>query len=260
VDFSWISKTGTRAGDLPGVTAMKTIGLIGGLSWVSTIDYYRILNQEMNARLGGHHSARIIMYSVEQADIISPTIQENWDNIERIVISAARTLEQAGADFIMICSNTIHKVADAVRSHIQTPILHIAEVTGQKIKTEGFSKVALLGSKSTMEDDFYKAILTKKYGLEIFIPTIEERETIDSIIFDELIDFRVYPSSKKKYIAIINRLIDEGAEGIILGCTEISILVKSEDCRAPIFDTTTIHALAAVEYAIGDAVDQSTKL
>lgn len=225
--------------------------MIGGLSWVSTLDYYRILNQEMNARLGGHHSARIIMYSVEQADIISPTIQDNWDNIEKIIISAAKTVECAGADFIIICSNTVHKVADAVRRHISIPILHIAEVTGQKIKGKGLSKVALLGTKNTMEDDFYKAILTKKYGLEILIPKPEERETIDSIIFDELCFFKVYPSSKEKYLAIMNRLIGEGAEAIILGCTEIPLLIQSQDCPVPIFDTTTLHAVAAVEYAVG---------
>ena len=234
---------------------MKTIGLIGGLSWVSTLDYYRILNQEMNARLGGHHSARIIMYSVELADIVSPTLQENWDNIEKVIISAARTVERAGADFIIICSNAVHKVADAVQRQIRTPILHIAEATARKIKAEGFSKVALLGAKDTMEDDFYKEILTKKYGLEILIPKPEERETIDRIIFDELIFFKVYPSSKEKYVSIMNRLIDEGAEAVILGCTEIPLLIQSKDCPVPVFDTTTIHAVAAVEYAIEDTVD-----
>ncbi len=233
---------------------MKTIGVIGGLSWVSTIDYYRILNQEMSARLGGHHSAKIIMYSVEQGDIISPTIQDNWDNIEKIVISAAKTVERAGADFIIICSNTVHKVADAVLKHISIPILHIADVTGQKIKAEGFSKVALLGSKNTMEDDFYKAILTQKYGLEIIVPKPEERETVDSIIFNELVLFKVYPSSKEKYLAIMNRLISEGVEAIILGCTEIPLLIQSQDCPVPIFDTTTIHAVAAVEYAVNGKV------
>lgn len=230
---------------------MKTIGMIGGVSWVSSIDYYQIMNSEVSNRLGGYHSAKLIMYSVENADIVAPTIQQNWDNIEKIIVSAAKSVEKAGADFLIICCNTIHKVADEVQNHIRIPLLHIANVTAQKIKTQGLKKVGLLGTRNTMEDNFYKDILTKNYGLEIVIPNEEEIEIIDRVIFNELCFNKIKQSSKEQYITIINHLIKKGAEGIVLGCTELRLLIQEKDSIVPLFDTTKIHAVAAVEYALG---------
>jgi aspartate racemase len=229
---------------------MKTIGLIGGMSWESSIEYYRIINEAVRGKLGGLHSAKCMMVSVDFAEIESLQHQGKWDEATEILIAASRSAQAGGADFVLFCTNTMHKVADEVQKHLRIPILHIADATAQTIKAAGLKKVGLLGTQFTMEEDFYKGRLFQRHHLEIMIPTIEEREMIHRIIYDELCMGEIKPSSKMKYLDIMERLAKEGAEGIILGCTEIGLLVKKEECRVPLFDTTRIHALAAVEYAL----------
>ena len=229
---------------------MKTIGLIGGMSWESSIEYYKIINETVRARLGGLHSAKCIMASVDFADIEPLQHQGKWDEAAQTLIAAARSVEAGGADFVVICTNTMHKVADEVQKHLRIPLLHIADATAQSIIAAGLKKVGLLGTKFTMEEDFYKGRLVQKHNLEILLPDDEEREVVHRVIYDELCQGEIKPPSKKKYLAIIERLAQQGAEGIILGCTEIGLLVKKGEGRVPLFDTTEIHALAAVEYAL----------
>jgi aspartate racemase len=229
---------------------MKTIGLIGGMSWESSIEYYRITNETVRAKLGGLHSAKSIMYSVDFAEIEALQHQARWEEATELMIAAAQSVEKGGADFVVICTNTMHKLADEVQRHIQIPILHIADATAEKIQAQGLKTVGLLGTKFTMEEDFYKGRLTQKYGLEVMIPIAEERELVHRVIFDELCLGKVKQSSKAQYVSIMERLANDGAEGIILGCTEIGLLVQQEDSPVPLFDTTIIHALAAVERAL----------
>jgi aspartate racemase len=229
---------------------MKTIGLIGGMSWESSIEYYKIINEAVRANLGGFHSAKCIMVSVDFAEMEPLQHQGKWNEATEILIAASRSVEAGGADFVIFCTNTMHKVADEVQNHIKIPILHIADATAQTIKAAGLRKVGLLGTKFTMEEDFYKGRLIQKYNLEIIIPTAGAREVVHRVIYDELCTGEIKPSSKIKYLDIIERLAKEGAEGIILGCTEIGLLVKKEECRVPLFDTTRIHAIAAVQYAL----------
>jgi aspartate racemase len=229
---------------------MKTIGLIGGMSWESSIEYYQIINETVRTKLGGLHSAKSIMYSVDFAEIEPLQHQARWNEATQLMISAAKNVERGGADFIVLCTNTMHKVADEVEKQIQIPILNIADPTAEQIKTKGVKKVGLLGTKFTMEGDFYKDRLIQKHSLEVIIPTAVEREIVHRVIYDELCVGEIKQSSKMKYMDIIERLAKDGAEGIILGCTEIGLLVKEEDSRVPLFNTTRIHAEAAVEYAL----------
>jgi len=229
---------------------IKTIGLIGGMSWESSIEYYRIINESVRGKLGGLHSAKCIMYSVDFAEMEPLQHLGKWNEATEILIAAARSVEAGGADFVMICTNTMHKVADEVQKHLRIPILHIADATAQAIKAAGFKRVGLLGTKFTMEEDFYKGRLVQKHNLEVIVPTAEARNVVNRVIYDELCMGKIEPSSKARYLDIMEHLAKEGAEGIILGCTEIGLLVKKEDCRVPLFDTTRIHALAAVEYAV----------
>jgi aspartate racemase len=229
---------------------MKTIGLIGGMSWESSIEYYRIINEAVRGKLGGLHSAKCMMVSVDFAEIEPLQHQGKWSEAAEILTAAARSVEAGGADFVIFCTNTMHKVADEVQKHLRIPILHIDDATAQTIKAVGLKKVGLLGTQFTMEEDFYKGRLVQRHHLEIMIPTPEEKEMIHRIIYDELCMGEIKPSSKKKYTDVIDRLVKKGAEGIILGCTEIGLLVKKEDVRTPLFDTTRIHAIAAVEYAL----------
>lgn len=229
---------------------MKTIGLIGGMSWESSIEYYRIINETVRDRLGGLHSAKSIMYSVDFAEIEALQHQGRWDEATEMMIAAAQNVENGGADFVIICTNTMHKMADEVQKHIRVPLLHIADATAEQIKAQGLRKVGLLGTRFTMEEGFYKGRLIEQHGLEVLIPTEEEREIVHRVIFDELCMGETKPSSRKQYISIMGHLVQRGAEGIILGCTEISLLVGDEGCRVPLFDTTRIHAVAAVEYAL----------
>jgi aspartate racemase len=229
---------------------MKTIGLIGGMSWESSIEYYQIVNQTVRAKLGGLHSAKCIMVSVDFAEIESLQHQARWNEATQLLITAAKSVENGGADFVIFCTNTMHKVADEVQKHIKIPILHIADATAERIKAKGMKKVGLLGTKFTMEEDFYKGRLIQKHNLGIIVPTVEAREVVHRVIYDELCMGEIKQSSRMKYVDIIERLAKDGAEGIILGCTEIGLLVKKEDSRVPLFDTTRIHAVAAVEYAL----------
>jgi aspartate racemase len=229
---------------------MKTIGLIGGMSWESSIEYYRIINETVRARLGGLHSAKSVMYSVDFAEIEALQQQGNWDEATNLMIDAAQRVENGGADFVVICTNTMHKMADEVQNHIQIPLLHIADATAEKIKAHGLKKIGLLGTRFTMEEDFYRGRLTEKQGLEVIIPTERERDIVHRVIFDELCLGQIREPSKEQYVRIMDHLIRDGAEGIILGCTEISLLIQEEDSQIPLFDTTKIHAVAAVEYAL----------
>ena len=231
---------------------MKTIGLIGGMSWESSIEYYRIVNETAKAKLGGLHSAKSIMYSVDFAEIETLQHHGRWQEAAQVLIGAAKSLESGGADFIVLCTNTMHKVADDIQTHTRIPILHIADATAQQIKDSGIGKIGLLGTRFTMEEDFYKSRLTQKYGLDVIIPNDQEREIVHRVIYDELVIGEIRQNSKERYIDIIKRLVEGGAEGVILGCTEIGLLVHDGDCRVPLFDTTKIHAVAAVEYALAE--------
>jgi aspartate racemase len=229
---------------------MKTIGLIGGMSWESTLEYYRILNQETKRALGGFHSAKCILYSVDFAEIEKLQHEDHWEELTAIMVRAAHTLENAGADLLLICTNTMHKMADDVQKTIGIPLLHLVDATAEQIRQDGLIKVGLLGTKFTMEQDFYKGRLFDRFGLEVIIPDDEERGIIHQIIYNELCLGIVNQASKEKFIQIINNLIDHGAEGIILGCTEIPLLIKQTDIPVRVYDTTEIHAKAAVTLAL----------
>ena len=231
---------------------MKTIGLIAGMSWESSIEYYRIINETVRTELGGLHSAKSIMVSVEFAEIEAMQHQGRWDDAAKILIDAARKLESGGADFAIICTNTMHKLYGKIQQCVRIPLLHIADATAELIKAQGIQKIALLGTRFTMEENFYKERLIENYGLDVIIPGAQYREIVHRIIYDELCAGIVQLDSKQKYADIIRRLVKEGAEGTILGCTEIGLLVKPEDSPVPLFDTTEIHAKAAVKYALAD--------
>jgi aspartate racemase len=229
---------------------MKTIGLIGGMSWESSIEYYRIINETVKAKLGGLHSAKSIMVSVDFADVEILQREGKWAEAARMMVDAAKSLEIGGADFIVICTNTMHKSADEMQAAVKIPLLHIADATAQLVKDAGIRKIGLLGTRFTMEEEFYKGRLSRNYGLDVMIPNAQEREIIHRVIYDELVLGEIRQHSKEQYIDILGRMIDQGAEGIILGCTEIGLLINKKDCRVPLFDTTRIHAEAAVEYAL----------
>ncbi|MBN2115606.1 MAG: aspartate/glutamate racemase family protein [Anaerolineales bacterium] len=229
---------------------MKTIGLIGGMSWESSVEYYRILNETTKAKLGGLHSAKCIIYSVDFAEVEALQRQDRWEEAARLMIAAGQSLESAGADFVVLCTNTMHKLADEIQSSIHIPLLHIADATAQKIKAAGLRKIGLLGTRFTMEHDFYKGRLIDRHGLEVITPDSPDREVVHRIIYDELVLGLVKQESRQQYIQIMEKLVQSGAEGIILGCTEIELLVHDGDSRVPLFPTTRIHAIAAVEYAL----------
>ncbi len=229
---------------------MKTIGLIGGMSWESSLEYYRILNQAVKEKLGGFHSAECVMYSVDFDEIEKLQHKGKWDELTDIMIDAAQRVEKAGADFVLICTNTMHKMAPEVESRISVPLLHIADVTAEQIKIKGQKKVGLLGTRFTMEQEFYKGRLIKKHGIEVIIPDEEQRKIIHNILYKELVQGEISRESKNKFKVIITSLESRGAEGIILGCTEIPLLVKQEDYDILLYDTTDIHARAAVELAL----------
>ena len=229
---------------------MKTIGLIGGMSWESSLEYYRILNETTKARLGGLHSAKCILYSVDFAEIEALQHQDRWEAAAQLMIAAGQSLECAGADFIVLCTNTMHKLADEIQANTRIPFLHIADATAQKIIAGGLKNIGLLGTRFTMEHDFYKGRLIDKHALDVITPDDKDRETVHRVIYDELCLGIVKQESKEQYIRIMEKLVRAGAEGIILGCTEIELLVHDEDSQVPLFPTTKIHAIAAVEYAL----------
>ena len=229
---------------------MKTIGLIGGMSWESSLEYYRIINEQVKEKLGGLHSAKSLMYSLNFAQIEKLQHQGKWHKLTSVMIKAAQNLEKGGADFVLICTNTMHKMADDIQNNINIPLLHLVDTTADKIKQNRLRKVGLLGTNFTMEEDFYKGRLMNKYGLDVIIPNEKDRQIIHQVIYQELCLGNIKKSSKDQYIEIINKLIESGAEAVILGCTEIPLLIQQEDVKVPLYDTTTIHAEAAVEYSL----------
>ena len=220
---------------------MKTIGLIGGMSWESTVTYYKIINETIKRELGGLHSAKILLYSVDFDEIEKYQSSGEWDKSAAVLGDAAANLEKAGADFILICTNTMHKVADAVQKRISVPILHIAEITADVLKSEGIEKVGLLGTKYTMTQDFYKAKLIEA-GIEVVIPDEAEVEMINDVIFNQLCLGIISEESRTRFVEAIEQLKAKGAQGVILGCTEIGLLIEQKDSALPVFDTTLIHA------------------
>jgi aspartate racemase len=229
---------------------MKMIGLISGMSWESSLEYYRMVNEGVKEALGGLHSARCILYSVDFAEVEELQREGRWHEAGEMLASAARSLELAGADAVIICTNTMHKLAPEVRSAVKIPLLHIADATAQRILAAGLHRVGLLGTRYTMEDDFYRGRLETQFGLTVLVPAEDQRELVHRVIYDELCLGVIKPESREAYRQIIAELVNAGAEGIILGCTEIDLLVKPEDCPVPVFDTTRIHAQAAVEFSI----------
>jgi len=232
-----------------GGTFMKTIGLIGGMSWESSVEYYRIINEEIKNRLGGLHSAKCLLYSVDFEEIERFQAEGKWEEAGKLLGNVAYSLEKGGADFIVICTNTMHKVIYYVEEKINIPILHIADATAKQIKKSNLHKVGLLGTKYTMEQDFYKARI-KSNGIKVLVPNDTEREMINKVIYEELCLGNIEQSSRDYYKKVIKNLVDHGAEGIILGCTEIGLLVKQEDSDVPLFDTTEIHAIESVNKAL----------
>jgi len=229
---------------------MKTIGLIGGMSWESSIEYYRIINETAKVKLGGLHSAKSLMYSVDFAEVEVLQHQDRWAEAAEMLIDAAKNLENGGADFIVLCTNTMHKVADDIQTNVNIPFLHIADATAQLVKNTGIQKIGLLGTRFTMEEDFYKGRLSQKYGLNVSIPNAREREIVHRVIYDELVMGKIEQHSREQFTNIISQMVSQGAEGIILGCTEIGLLIHQEDSQVPLFDTTRIHAEAAVDFAL----------
>lgn len=228
---------------------MKTIGLIGGMSWESSSEYYRIINEEVKQRLGGLHSAKCILYSVDFAEIEICQRNDEWEKAAQILADAAHGLEAAGADFIVICTNTMHKVANDIQASIHIPLLHIADITAEKVLSDGIETIGLLGTKYTMEQDFYKSRIEAK-GIKVLIPKETDRVIVNTVIYKELCMGHIFDESRARYKKIIEELIEQGAEGIILACTEIGLLVKAEDSIVPLYDTTLLHAIGAVDFAL----------
>ncbi len=228
---------------------MKTIGLIGGMSWESTVLYYRIINEEVKRRLGGLHSAKCILYSVDFEEIERYQKTEDWSSAARALLDAAMRLERAGADFLVLCTNTMHKVADEIEANVRIPFLHIAEATAAEILIKNIKTIGLLGTKYTMEQEFYRRRLEEN-GIRVIVPEEKERDIIHRVIYEELCLGEILEESRDQFRQIIKALVERGAEGIILGCTEIGLLVKPEDSPVPLFDTTRIHALKAVDFAL----------
>ena len=231
---------------------MKTIGLIGGMSWESTITYYQVLNETIKQVLGGLHSVKCILYSVDFEEIEKCQANGDWDRSAEILSDAAQSLEKAGADYIVICTNTMHKVADEIKKHIHIPILHIAEMTAVELEKSGITKVGLLGTKYTMQQDFYKYILENR-GIHVVIPNEDQVELVNDIIYNELCLGVISNESKQQYLDIIGDLVKSGVQGVILGCTEIGLLIKQDDTDIPLFDTTLIHAKNAALISIDRA-------
>jgi len=228
---------------------VKTIGLIGGMSWESSLEYYRIVNQLVKEKLGEPHSAKCIMYSVDFAEYENLQHEGKWAELTEKMVDIGKKLEATGSDLVLICTNTMHKMAPQVQGSIKVPLLHIADAAADEIKSRNMKKVGLLGTKFTMEQDFYKKRIQKKHDIEVIIPDDKERDTVHNVIYKELISGIINESSRKKFQKIIENLKDRGAEGVILGCTEIPLLIKDKDSVIPVFDTTMLHAKKAVEMA-----------
>ena len=228
---------------------MKTIGMIGGMSWEFSLEYYRLVNELVKERLGGYHSAKVIMDSLDFAEVELLQHEGRWQEAGKMMADSALTLQKSGADFVVLCTNTMHKCTPEIEAAIQIPFLHIVDPTAEAICKMGIKTIGLLGTKFTMEEDFYKGRLKDKFGLHVIIPSTGDQEKIHQVIFQELVLGKINPESRKAYLDIINKLIQNGAEGIILGCTEIGLLVSPDDVHVPVFDTTILHARAAVDFA-----------
>ncbi|WP_174846792.1 aspartate/glutamate racemase family protein [Yersinia vastinensis] len=229
---------------------MKILGLIGGMSWESTIPYYRMINQHVKEQLGGLHSAKIILYSVDFHEIEQLQAKGDWQTAAQVLSNAAVSLKRAGADIIVVCTNTMHKVADDIEAACGLPLLHIADATAAQIKRQGLSKIGLLGTRYTMEQDFYRGRLTQQHSIDVITPDSADREIVNRIIYEELCLGTINDTSRQEYRRIMGKLEEQGAQGIIFGCTEITLLVNAQDAHVPVFDTTAIHANAAAEYAL----------
>lgn len=230
---------------------MKTLGLIGGMSWESTVPYYRLINETVKAELGGLHSARLLLHSVDFAEVERLQHAGDWDAAGQLLADIASKLEGAGAQAIVICTNTMHKLAPQVQAATTIPLLHIVDATAAAIRAAGMSRVGLLGTRFTMEQDFYRGRLSEQFGIACLVPPAPEREIVHRVIYDELCQGRIKPSSRAAYRRILQGLAEAGAEGVILGCTEISLLVSAEDSPVPLFDTAALHARAAALWAVG---------
>lgn len=234
---------------------MKTIGLIGGLSWESTADYYRYINTYVKEELGGLHSSKCLLYSFDFEEIVNLQQSGNWKKATSCMVDAAKTLENGGADVLIICTNTMHKMAGKVQESVTIPIIHIADAAAEKVKEQGLKTVGLLGTNYTMTQDFYKERLAK-HGIDVIIPSEEDRKFIHDVIFNELCKGEYKSESREGYLQVINRLYQQGAEGVVLGCTEIPLLIKQTDTTIPLFDTTLIHAEAAVKFALENSKEE----
>ncbi|MDO4232776.1 MAG: aspartate/glutamate racemase family protein [Lautropia sp.] len=236
---------------------MKTLGLIGGMSWASTIPYYRHINETIGQRLGGLHSARLLLYSVDFQEIERLQHEGRWQEAGDVLADAARRLKAGGAEALVLCTNTMHKVAANIEAAVDIPLLHIADPTAEAIRAAGLKRVALLGTRFTMEQDFYRKRLEERHGLQVLIPDDSGRETVHRIIYEELCHDRILPASRDAYLDVIGKLVGQGAQGIILGCTEIALLVRPEDVSVPLFDTAYLHAVHAADWALGPDAGQS---
>ena len=229
---------------------MKVIGLIGGMSWNSTLEYYRIINESVAQRLGGLHSARLVLYNLDFDEIKRAQREGRWDDTASILIGAGNAVKRAGADFLVICTNTMHKVADDVEEKVGLPLLHIVDVTGDAVRERGLHRIGLLGTRFVMEGPFYQGRLRDSFAIEVLVPGENDMDTIHRIIYNELCEGKINASSRRVCADIISKLVNKGAEGIVLGCTELPLLVRPSEIHAPIFDTTRLHAEAAVNLAL----------
>ncbi len=234
---------------------MKTIGLIGGMSWESSLEYYRLVNEMVKNRLGGLHSAKCIMLSVDFAEIEEYQRKDQWEQAAQVLANAGKSLEAGGADCLVLCTNTMYKVVSAIQNATHIPLLHIVDATAHKIQQARMRRVGLLGTRFTMEEDFYKQRLVDQFGLEVIVPEKAQRDMVDRVIFDELVLGEYRPESRQAYRQVIHDLVQRGAECIILGCTEIGLLIKPEDATVPMFDTTSLHAEAAVDFSLSTSQD-----
>lgn len=229
---------------------MKTIGMLGGMSWESTASYYRAINEGVKKSLGGFHSAKICLYSVDFDEIEKLQHQDLWDEMAKILSNAAQSVEAGGADFLLICTNTMHKVAPEIQAAISIPLLHIADATAKKLVSDKVTRVGLLGTQFTMAQDFYKGRITSKFDIEVIVPNSEQQKVVHNIIYSELCLGKIINESRQQYLDIIEDLYQQGAQAVILGCTEIALLVQQSHTNVPLYDTTEIHAAQAVKLAI----------
>ena len=234
---------------------LKTIGMLGGMSWESTASYYKAINEGVNNELGGLNSAKICLYNVNFDEIEKLQHQGKWSETANILSNAAKSVEAGGADFLIICTNTMHKIASEIQSEISIPILHIADATATKLVADGITRVGLLGTRFTMEQDFYKSRLVNNFSIDVIVPNVDDQTIIHNVIYDELCRGVINNDSRDKYLRIIDELYAEGAEAVILGCTEIALLINQKDANVPLYDTTEIHAAQAVKLALVDYIE-----